>query len=157
MRAPVSVLVSALAGFVANLLVFVGSLWLFVGNLESRWHTGHFSASPAGFPLTGFALALSLFGTATAIGLYGIRRWARRIAVQLFPIFSASLFMAILMALSLTRNDVSGGALLTVGQGLDLAILMYLLIPLLAVSFWWLLLLNRRRVRELHKANEFRP
>jgi hypothetical protein len=131
-------------------LILLATVWMFTDAVESY--------RIAGRPLSGilnarlFAYAVlpfcfSLLGVATSAGLFGMREWARKMAIFLSvaPVTICGLLL-LLHPDAIFPPDVGAKyAILAVG---DLGIVVYacMFVILIPVSVWWLILFTRKSV-----------
>jgi|SRR5260370_4312925 len=93
-------------------------------------------------------LCFSLLGLITSVGLFGLREWARKVAIFLSvaPVTICGLLL-LLRPDAIFQPDIGlKYAILTVG---DLGIVVYawMFVILIPVSVWWLILFTRKSVR----------
>jgi len=113
----------------------------------------------AGQPLSGivnarvFAYAVlpfcfSLLGVASSVGLFGLREWARKMAIFLSvaPITICGLLLLLRPEAIFPPDTGLKYAILTVGD-LGIAVYAYMFMILIPVSAWWLVLFTRESVR----------
>jgi hypothetical protein len=133
-----------------SVLILLATVWMFTDAVESY--------RIAGQPLSGilnarlFAYAVlpfcfSLLGVATSAGLFGMREWARKMAIFLSvaPVTICGLLL-LLHPDAIFPPDVGAKyAILAVG---DLGIVVYacMFVILIPVSVWWLILFTRKSV-----------
>jgi hypothetical protein len=136
--------------FMGSALILLATVWMFTDAVESY--------RIAGQPLSGilnarlFAYAVlpfcfSLLGVATSAGLFGMREWARKMAIFLSvaPVTICGLLL-LLHPDAIFPPDVGAKyAILAVG---DLGIVVYacMFVILIPVSVWWLILFTRKSV-----------
>jgi hypothetical protein len=147
----IGVVLAAAVLFMGSVLILLATVLMFTNAVES-YHI-------AGQPLSGivnarlFAYAVlpfcfSLLGTATSVGLFGLREWARKMTIFLSvaPVSICGLLL-LLRPEAIFHPDIgSKYAILAVG---DLGIVVYacMFMILIPVSAWWLVLFTRESVR----------
>jgi hypothetical protein len=135
--------------FTGSVLILVASVWIFADAAESY--------GDAGRPLSGivnarvFAYAVlpfcfSLLGVTTSVGLFGMREWARKMAIFLSvaPVTICGLLL-LLHPDAIFPPDVQY-AILAVGS-MGTAVYAYMFMILIPVSVWLLILFTRDSVR----------
>jgi hypothetical protein len=132
-----------------SVLILLATVLMFTDAVESY--------RIAGQPLSGivnarlFAYAVlpfcfSLLGVATSVGLFGLREWARKMAIFLSvaPVTICGLLL-LLHPDAIFPRDVKY-AILSVGS-MGIAVYAYMFMILIPVSVWWLVLFTRESVR----------
>jgi hypothetical protein len=120
----------------------------------------------AGQPLSGivnarlFAYAvlpfcLSLLGVASSVGLFGLRGWARKMAIFLSvaPVTICGLLLLLRPEAIFPPDTGLKYAILTVGD-LGIAVYAYMFMILIPVSAWWLILFTRQSVRSQFRSEK---
>ena len=139
-----------------SVLILLASVWMFIDAVESY--------RIAGQPLSGivnarlFAYAVlpfcfSLLGVTTSVGLFGMREWARKMAIFLSvaPVTICGLLL-LLHPDAIFPPDVQY-AILTVGS-MGIAVYAYMFMILIPVSAWWLILFTRQCVRSQFRSEK---
>ena len=134
-----------------SVLILLATVWMFTDAVESY--------RDAGQPLSGivnarvFAYAVlpfcfSLLGVASSVGLFGLREWARKMAIFLSvaPITICGLLLLLRPEAIFPPDTGLKYAILTVGD-LGIAVYAYMFMILIPVSAWWLVLFTRESVR----------
>jgi hypothetical protein len=142
--------------FTGSVLILLATVWIFTDAVESY--------RIAGQPLSGivnarlFAYAVlpfcfSLLGVATSVGLFGLREWARKMAIFLSvaPVTICGLLL-LLHPDAIFPPDVQY-AILTVGS-MGIAVYAYMFMILIPVSAWWLILFTRQCVRSQFRSEK---
>jgi len=142
--------------FTGSVLILLATVWIFTDAVESY--------RIAGQPLSGivnarlFAYAVlpfcfSLLGVATSVGLFGLREWARKMAIFLSvaPVTICGLLL-LLHPDAIFPPDVQY-AILTVGS-MGIAVYAYMFMILIPVSAWWLILFTRQSVRSQFRSEK---
>ncbi len=90
----------------------------------------------------------SLLGVATSVGLFGLREWARKIAIflSIAPVTICTLLVLLRPEAVFPSDAGLQYAILTVGS-LGIVMYEYMLVILIPVSVWWLVLFTRKNVR----------
>jgi hypothetical protein len=134
-----------------SVLILLATVWMFTDAVESY--------RDAGQPLSGivnarvFAYAVlpfffSLLGVASSVGLFGLREWARKMAIFLSvaPITICGLLLLLRPEAIFPPDTGLKYAILTAGD-LGIAVYAYMFMILIPVSAWWLVLFTRESVR----------
>ena len=90
----------------------------------------------------------SLLGVATSVGLFGLREWARKLAIFLSvaPVTICGLLLLLRPDAIFEPEAGLKYAILTVGD-LGIVVYAYMFTILIPVSVWWLFLFTRQSVR----------
>jgi hypothetical protein len=147
---------AAIVLLAGSVLILLATVWMFTDAAESY--------RVAGQPLSGmvnarlvaylvFPLCFSLLGVVTSVGLFGLREWARKLAIFLSvaPVTTCGL-LVLLQPVAIFPPDVKY-AILAVG---DMGIVVYasMLTILIPVSVWWLILFTRESVRSQFRSQK---
>jgi len=141
-----------------SVLILLATVLMFTDAVESY--------RIAGQPLSGiinarlFAYAvlpfcLSLLGVASSVGLFGLREWARKMAIFLSvaPVAICGLLL-LLRPVAIFHPDTGlKYAILTVGD-LGITVYAYMFMILIPVSAWWLILFTRQSVRSQFRSEK---
>src|SRR5207248_889387 len=88
-------------------------------------------------------VSFSSLGVATAIGLFGLREWARKSAIflSIAPVMSCGLLLLFRPEAIFPRENLQG-AILTLGS-LGIVLVTYMFVILIPISIWWYILFTR--------------
>jgi hypothetical protein len=133
-----------------SVLILLATVWMFTDAVESYRIAGQPLSGILNARLFGYAVlpfCFSLLGVATSAGLFGMREWARKMAIFLSvaPVTICGLLL-LLHPDAIFPPDVGAKyAILAVG---DLGIVVYacMFVILIPVSVWWLILFTRKSV-----------
>jgi hypothetical protein len=136
--------------FMGSVLILLATVWMFTDAVESYRIAGQPLSGILNARLFGYAVlpfCFSLLGVATSAGLFGMREWARKMAIFLSvaPVTICGLLL-LLHPDAIFPPDVGAKyAILAVG---DLGIVVYacMFVILIPVSVWWLILFTRKSV-----------
>jgi hypothetical protein len=132
-----------------SVLILLATVWLFTDAVEGYRISGQ--------PLSGMVNArvfaygvlpfsFSLLGVTTSVGLFGMREWARKMAIFLSvaPVTICGLLL-LLHPDAIFPPDVQYAILAPGSMGI--AVYAYMFMILIPVSVWWLILFTRDSVR----------
>jgi hypothetical protein len=151
MKAPLSVGLAAAVLFMGAFLILLATVLMFANAVESYRIAGQALSGIVNARLVAYAvvpLCFSLLGVATSVGLFGLREWARKLAIFLSvaPVTICGLLLLLRPVAIFRPDEGSKYAILTVGD-LGIAVYAYMFMILIPVSVWWLFLFTRESVR----------
>lgn len=141
-----------------SVLILLATVLIFTDAAESYRDTGKPLSDIVNARLFAYAvlpICFSLLGVATSVGLFGMREWARKMAIFLSvaPVTICGLLL-LLHPDAIFPPDVGAKyAILAVG---DLGIVIYacMFTILIPVSVWWLVLFTRESVRSQFRSQK---
>jgi hypothetical protein len=152
-RPSASIIAAGVIAIVGSLLVLLGTGMSLFAFLFVTLPTASIEQPPfvriVGIVTMAVALASSIFGIATGIGLFLLRNWARISAMVWAGIsfFFGLIGVPIAVFMSIPRNSSSPG--LTENFTFIFRILLLVIYGLpLVVGIWWLILFNRKAIKE---------
>lgn len=152
-RPPASIIAAGVIAILGSLLVLAGTgiglFTLLLVKLPATLPEQPAFAKTVGIATMAVAMACSIFGIATAVGLFLLRNWARLSAVVWAGICFCFGLIGIPIALfiSIPTSSASPGLPANFALSFRLILLAIYGVPL-AVGIWWLILFNRKAVKE---------
>ena len=130
-------------------LILLASVWVFADAAESYRDAGQPLSRIVNARVFAYAVlpfCLSLLGVASTAGLFGLREWARKMAIFLSvaPVTICGLLL-LLHPDAIFPPDVQYAILAPGSMGI--AVYAYMFMILIPVSVWWLILFTRDSVR----------
>jgi hypothetical protein len=156
MKAPLSVVLAAAVLFVGSVLILLAIVLMFTDAVESYRIAGRPLSGIVNARLFAYAvlpISFSLLGVATSVGLFGLREWARKMAIFLSvaPVTICGLLL-LLRPEAIFQPDV-GATILVVGD-LGIVVYAYMFVILIPVSVWWLILFTRESMRSQFRSQK---
>lgn len=133
-----------------SLIIFLGSLLMFTNAVESYRLVGKALSGIVNARLFAFfvlPVSFSLQGIVTAVGLFGLREWARKSAIflSIAPVMSCAL-LVLFRPQAIFPPDSAQYTILVVGD-FGIVFYAYMLVILIPISAWWLILFTRESLR----------
>ena len=137
-------------------LILLASVWVFADAAESYRDAGQPLSRIVNARVFAYAVlpfCLSLLGVASTAGLFGLREWARKMAIFLSvaPVTICGLLL-LLRPEAIFQPDV-GATILVVGD-LGIVVYAYMFVILIPVSVWWLILFTRESMRSQFRSQK---
>jgi len=156
MKAPLSVVLAAAVLFVGSVLILLAIVLMFTDAVESYRIAGQPLSGIVNARLFAYAvipICFSLLGVATAVGLFSLQEWARKMAIflSIAPVTICGLLL-LLRPEAIFQPDI-GATILAVGD-LGIVVYAYMFVILIPVSVSWLILFTRESMRSQFRSQK---
>lgn len=157
MRAPPSVAGAAVVLLTGSVIAFLGCLLMFGNAVESYRLAGQVLSGLVNARLFAFFIlpvSFALLGIVASVGLFGMRQWARKVAIFLSvaPVVSCALLVGFRPEAVFPSDTGSKYAILTIGS-MGIVMYTFMLVILTPLSAWWLILFTRESVRSQFRSH----